>query len=99
MNPISIDKIIAPDLIPQPPAAGREKAGEGFASLLSEAIDRVGQLQGESDQQLRALLAGDPVDLHRVLLAGQKAGLASGLMMSVRNKLVDAYQEVMRMQV
>jgi flagellar hook-basal body complex protein FliE len=97
MNPIS--KITAPPLIPLPGDGGEKAAGPSFSKMLSEAIDQVGNLQRESDVQLRQLLNGDSVDLHRVLLAGEKAGLASQFMMSVRNKVVDAYQEIMRMQV
>jgi flagellar hook-basal body complex protein FliE len=96
MNPIA--KITAPLLIPQPGEGAKTAAGS-FSTVLSEAIDHVSNLQRDSDVQLRQLLNGDPVDLHRVLLAGEEAGLASQLMMSVRNKFVDAYQEIMRMQV
>ena len=47
----------------------------------------------------KRLMAGEPVELHRVIMAGQQAGLAFELMMGVRNKVVEAYREVMRMQV
>ncbi len=97
MNPVA--SIAAPQLISQPGGAGTKAESGSFAKMLSEAIDEVGDLQRESDVQLRQLLNGDAIDLHRVLLAGEKAGLASQLMMSVRNKVVDAYQEIMRMQV
>ena len=97
MNPVSLGRITQPALIPQPKPVS-EPAGS-FSELLSEAVGRVSQVRNEADQQLLQLLAGEAIDLHRVLLAGEKAGLASQLMMSIRNKVVDAYQEVMRMQV
>jgi flagellar hook-basal body complex protein FliE len=78
--------------------AGAAQAGS-FAALLGDAISRVQQVQGDAEQELRKLLAGEPVELHRVMLASEQAGLASELLMAVRNKVVDAYQEVMRIQV
>ncbi len=91
---------VKPAVAIEPPASISASKEQGsFGDLLSDAIGRVGQLQSEADGELRKLLAGEPVELHRVLLASEKAGLASQLMMSIRNKAVDAYQEVMRMQV
>ena len=76
-----------------------EEASGSFAGMLEDAFEQLREIEGEADHQVRQLLAGEPVDLHRVILAGEKAGLAMNLMMSIRNKVVDAYQEVMRMQV
>jgi len=97
MQITGISPIAKPELISLP-GAPAEKSGS-FADLLTEATERLSDVQKHADDELRRLLAGEPVDLHRVLLAGEKAGLASQLMMSVRNKVVDAYQEIMRMQV
>lgn len=98
MDPVAFSRIIPPSLLtlPETPSATKK---ETFADLLSEASQRLTEVQNDADHELRRLLAGEPVDLHRVLLAGEKAGLASQLMMSVRNKVVDAYREIMRMQV
>jgi flagellar hook-basal body complex protein FliE len=98
MNPAGFSPITKPTLIPLPEIESAERGGS-FGDLLSEASDRLSQVQNDADKELRSLLAGESVDLHRVLLAGERAGLASQLMMSVRNKVVDAYQEIMRMQV
>ena len=67
--------------------------------MLGEALERVKQIGDEADQEVKRLMAGEPVELHRVIMAGQQAGLAFELMMGVRNKVVEAYREVMRMQV
>jgi flagellar hook-basal body complex protein FliE len=103
MDALSFNRIIAPELPAKPagpPAESpAESPGGSFAELLGDAVQRVRDIQAESDTELRRLLAGEPVDLHRVLLAGEQAGLASELMVAVRNKMVDAYQEVMRIQV
>jgi len=99
MDALSFTRIVAPELPAAPAGPRAESPGSSFADLLGDAIQRVRDMQSESDTELRRLLAGEPVDLHRVLLAGEQAGLASELMAAVRNKLVDAYQEVMRIQV
>lgn len=100
MDPIAFGRITAPPLIPSPRADTAAQAEPGsFAGLLDEAVSRVQQVQSGAEQELQKLLAGEPVEIHRVMLAGERAGLASELMMAVRNKVVDAYQEIMRMQV
>ncbi len=99
MDPIGLSKIVPPELLRQPAAPSQHEESGSFAGMLQEAFQQMREIQIDADQQVRKLLAGERVDLHRVMLAGEKAGLASQLMMSVRNKVVDAYQEVMRMQV
>ena len=99
MNPIALSKIVPPELVRQPTDPGQQGGSESFAGMLQDAYQQMREIEIDADQQVRKLLAGERVDLHRVMLAGEKAGLASNLMMSVRNKVVEAYQEVMRMQV
>ena len=72
----------------------------GFSQLLSKAIESVNQLQNEADRMSTAYeLGDDKVDLTQVMLASQKADLSFQAMVQVRNKLISAYQEVMRMQI
>ena len=103
MDPIAFTRIVAPELSPEggavKTAAGASDGDGRFADLLREGMDRLGDLERRADEQMSKLLMGEPVELHRVILAGEQARLAFELMMSVRNKAVDAYQEVMRMQV
>jgi flagellar hook-basal body complex protein FliE len=78
------------------------KAAEGqekFSEVLSNALKQVNELQGSSNQEINRILAGDMKDVHSAMIAIQKAGLSFQMLMQVRNKLVEAYQEVMRMQV
>jgi flagellar hook-basal body complex protein FliE len=100
MDPIAFSRITAPPLIPEP-RAGQPAAAEpgSFAQLLGDAVARVQHVRSGAEQEMQRLLAGEPVELHRVMLAGEQAGLASELLMAVRNKVVDAYQEIMRMQI
>jgi flagellar hook-basal body complex protein FliE len=100
MDPVAFSRFTAPQLIPSPLAEQPAAAEPGsFGALLDEAVARVQQVQSEAEQQVRQLLAGEPVELHRVLLASEQAGLASEMLMAVRNKVVDAYQEIMRIQI
>lgn len=100
MDPVAFSRITVPELIAAPRVEQERGSQPGsFADLLGSAIARVREVQTEADQEVRKFLAGEPVELHRVMLAGEKATLASELMMAVRNKAVDAYQEIMRIQV
>ncbi len=66
---------------------------------MQDGLDRLQELQADADDQARKVMAGEPVELHRVVMAGERAALAFELTMSIRNKAIEAYQEVMRMQV
>ncbi|WP_245671868.1 flagellar hook-basal body complex protein FliE [Desulfuribacillus stibiiarsenatis] len=70
-----------------------------FGDMLKQAIDQVNQLENHSSEMGKLLAAGKIDNLHDVLIAGQKASVAVELTVQVRNKAVEAYQEVMRMQV
>jgi flagellar hook-basal body complex protein FliE len=70
-----------------------------FGDVLKDAISTANQLQRQSDQEIQKLMAGETQDLHTTLIAVQKADLSFQTMMQVRNKIIQAYQEIMRMQV
>jgi flagellar hook-basal body complex protein FliE len=71
-----------------------------FASLLKGTVDNIATMQNQATSLAQAYEAGDKsVDLTKVMLEVQKAGLAFRAMTEVRNKLVDAYQQVMNMSV
>jgi flagellar hook-basal body complex protein FliE len=80
-------------------AAATEKAGPtSFADVLADSLAQVKTLQCEADQAIGQLGAGGPASLHDTLVALDQADLSFRLMMQVRNKIVEAYQEVLRMQ-
>jgi flagellar hook-basal body complex protein FliE len=66
--------------------------------VLSEAIGRVQQFQQNSQTTIGKFLSGEDEEVHKVALAAQQAQIAFDLFMGVRNKVISAYQEVMRMQ-
>jgi flagellar hook-basal body complex protein FliE len=79
------------------PAQAAGKPGE-FRSLLESSISQVENLRSDAGQAVENLIAGQGGELHTVVLATQKAELAFELGLQVRNKVVQAYQEIMRMQ-
>jgi flagellar hook-basal body complex protein FliE len=84
----------------RPPEHVREpgRAGE-FGGLLRDTVARVEGLRAGSGEAISRMLAGEGAELHQVALAVQQAELSFELFLQVRNKVVQAYQEVMRMQV
>jgi flagellar hook-basal body complex protein FliE len=85
--------------IRSPRDLGKENSGTSFGEVLKDAISTVNQLQVQSNQDIEKLMTGESQDLHTTVIAMQKADLSFQMMMQVRNKIVQAYQEIMRMQV
>jgi flagellar hook-basal body complex protein FliE len=100
--PIDVSQIGAiqrPLEVPKAGQAAGATEGGSFAEVLSESLAQVNSLQQEADAAIQTLATGGPTTLHDTMLAVQKADLSFRLMMQVRNKIVEAYQEVLRMQV
>lgn len=76
-----------------------DASAPSFGDTLEQAIGKVNEAQKESDKQMQALATGEQTNISEVMIAAEKADIALKLMMSVRNKVIDAYQEVMKMQV
>lgn len=75
------------------------QTGQSFADTLKEAISSVNDLQKSSDKAMQNLATGRTDNVADVMIAAEKADIALKLMVQVRNKIIDAYSEVMRMQV
>src|SRR6476646_3684548 len=90
---------VAPPAYDAVPAAPPSGATTGFGALLDRAMGSVNGQQQAADQAVLDLAAGRVTDLHQVTLAVSKADLAFRLFLEIRNRLTDAYQEIMRMQV
>lgn len=71
---------------------------EGFGQLFKQTLEEVKAAQNHSDKLTNELVTGEVKDIHEVMIASQKASLSLQLTVQVRNKVVEAYQEVMRMQ-
>ena len=72
--------------------------GSEFHSMLESAIGTVENARDHANQSVQNFLSGDGEDLHSTVLAVQRADLEFDMLMQVRNKVVSAYQEIMRMQ-
>lgn len=87
--------------LPQPSLTAKEGAAAGggsFGNFLKDAIDQVNNLEKSSSGELEKFL-DEKTDLHSVMIALEKADLSFQTMMQVRNKIVSAYQEIMKSQV
>ncbi|MCH7690876.1 MAG: flagellar hook-basal body complex protein FliE [candidate division Zixibacteria bacterium] len=70
-----------------------------FGELLTDLINSVNQLHTESGNAQEALMNGDPVELHQVMIKAEEAGLATDLLLEIRNRLISAYNELIRMPI
>ncbi len=79
---------------------GEVQRNETFSKVMSQAVNKVNEVQQASTAMTNAYLQGDPnVDVTDVMIASQKAGVAFDSMVQVRNKLVEAYRDVMNMPI
>ena len=89
-------------LDPKPMAVGREPTSapqKAFGLALLRSINDVNQRHQEAEQAVEALSTGQNRDLHQTMIALEKADVSFRLLMQVRNKIISAYQEIMRMQI
>ncbi len=74
-----------------------EDKDANFSEVFGKLLDSVNSLQMDSAKAQELLISGDAADLHQVMIAAEEAGIAMDLLLEIRNKLVDAYQTIMRM--
>jgi len=100
-NP-ALGRIDAP--LPKLPTAGlaglptQTTPTEGFGQMLEGLVNTVGAKETQATAITRKVLLGDSDQMHQSVIAMQEASVAFNLMVEVRNKLVESYQELMRMQ-
>ena len=97
ITPTTVQPLVYEPLNSKRPVTG-EAGGGGFEDALRNAIGQMEGLQADSEQQVASLLQGERGDVHNVMMAVEKADVAFQLMMQVRNKIVNAYQQVSQMQ-
>ncbi len=107
-QPLTPQPDIAPAELPRIPGvespsvdglAPTSPAGDSFGALLGRFVEDVSARQSHAADAVRSLQSGGTVSLHEAVIAMEEANLSFQLMVEVRNKLLDAYQEIMRMQV
>ncbi|WP_426447106.1 flagellar hook-basal body complex protein FliE [Paenibacillus sp. S-38] len=84
---------------PKNTTASASEVSNQFGKFLSSAIDNLNQDQANVDKLNTQFVKGDITDVHQVMIASEKASLGLELTVQVRNKVIEAYQEIMRMQV
>ncbi|MGC9157674.1 MAG: flagellar hook-basal body complex protein FliE [Terracidiphilus sp.] len=77
---------------------GQAAAPAPFSRLLTDAVGQVDQLEHQAESSVTGLMSGTGVDVHQAMIATEKANMAFELALAVRNKAVQAYQQVIGMQ-
>ena len=75
------------------------KADGSFVDTLKDSIRDINQIQIQAEQAIADVVAGNKQDLHQTMVAIEKADVSFQLMMQVRNKIISAYEEILRMQI
>jgi flagellar hook-basal body complex protein FliE len=89
---------LTPNLAPTATPGARPSDGS-FSSLLGRMVSEVSHKQSVAAQAVAGLQSGQPVTLHQAMISMEEASVSFTLMAEVRNKLLESYQELMRMQV
>jgi len=87
-----------PSVNPTKMAVPKEEQSS-FKDILTNAVSEVQKLQDEADMTIKKLVAGEVKDVSEVMVAVQRADTAFQTLMAVRNKVITAYEEIMRMQI
>lgn len=100
-NTLPTPGIQAPTPLDQPGeiTPGQPAAGESFGSVLGKLVQDVNSKENAATAAVDGLQSGQGVPLHQAVIAMEEANVSFQLMVEVRNKLLDSYQEMMRMQV
>lgn len=72
---------------------------EGFTKVFGDMVGNVNELQAQADQAIQKMVTGESKGLHEVMIAMEKSSISFQFLTQVRNKAVEAYHEIMRMQV
>ncbi|MDL2316013.1 flagellar hook-basal body complex protein FliE [Desulfovibrio sp. OttesenSCG-928-A18] len=82
-----------------PGGTGVDKpAGKDFSEVLTDSLSKVNSLQGERSSMIQAFASGQKQNVHELMITMQKASLAMNLTSAVRNKVIEAYKDITRMQ-
>ena len=100
IDPISIKPLAMTSLPAQSSVdgTGATDLSQQFGSFLNTAMTNLSNQEADVDQLNTRMVSGDLPDVHQLMIASEKASLGLELTLQVRNKVIDAYQEVMRMQ-
>jgi flagellar hook-basal body complex protein FliE len=87
-----------PSIPPIGAAGGAAPAAPGFGEALGRGLQQVSSLEHQADALIEDMATGGPTRIHEVMAATSQAGLATDLLVQVRDRALEAYQEIMRLQ-
>ena len=93
-----IDNSLVANLISDNDKKATESGGTEFAETFREALKDINALQQNAATTTELFVRGEITDLHQVMIDAEKARIGLELMLEIRNKLIEGYQEIMRMQ-
>ena len=99
MKEVTMQPVSLPGSSPLKPPGAPGVAGTGFSELLSRSIAEVNGQTQEADLLVKGLAAGEHANIHETMIAMEKSGISFRMMTRVQQKVIDAYREVMRMQI
>lgn len=79
--------------------AKNHRPTRGFGDMLKDSIDNIKQLHAEDEKNTELLATGNVDNLHKIMIDAEKADIALQLMLQTRNKAIESYQEIMRIQI
>jgi flagellar hook-basal body complex protein FliE len=96
---MKIENLNLGPLVERTVARPEKKGVASFSEMLKESIQKVGDLEKDANTEVEKLAKMETKDIHNTMIAIEKADLSFQLMMQIRNKIINAYEEIMRMQV
>lgn len=99
MKEITMQPVRIPGSSPFKSTTTPDVAGGGFSEILSRSIAEVNGSSQEANQLLQGLAAGEHANIHETMIAMEKSGISFRMMTRVQQKVIDAYREIMRMQI
>lgn len=99
MNEInSIGPVSGGGLVQKSQNVKADKTGPSFKDTLNNFLSDVNDMQQKADQSIQKMVSGEITDVNQVMSSVEEAGVAFNMMMEIRNKVMDAYQEIMRIR-
>lgn len=98
MNDGIVSRVSGAGLGLQMPAPGQKSGGTGFGELLKKSIEAVSEQGAMAEQAETGLLQGEHANIHETMIAMEEASISFRLLTKVQGKVLNAYQEIMRLQ-
>ena len=102
VNPVSLTRVVGTGTDNQPVkgvGAPKPEGSLSFREVLEKSLGEVNNLQGVAEEKIQKFATGEVTDLREVMVAAEEANLAFQFTLEIRNKIVEAYQELSRLQV